>query len=402
MYKSLPLDAIALQQPVPVNIWDPKGVLLLRKGEAITSEQHRGLLMLHAPVVLEADWRAWSYSYTTELDRMVRDDAPINRIASLTPSQAPELPDPPPREEVGPMEFWIDLHASLATLLQQGGGASQFIERVERIATRLRSRWNAEPDSSFLALVQLLFDPRVGYSTTHALLSGGLCALVSPHTALSSADQNVLLRAALTMNVAMTRAHDAMARQAGPLSTAQRALIQEHPSRGAALLGQLGVSDPLWLQLVAEQHERPDGSGYPAGTRTTGVAQRLLQIADIYVARLSPREGRGGVLSQQVARELFLNAEERPDPLGALFIKHVGIYPPGSYVRLANGEVALVVRRGAKANAPQVMSIVGRQGLPLGEPVLRDTQSPLHEIKAGLAPSEVRVSVNVPRLLSRC
>ena len=115
MYKPLPLDAIALHQPVPVNVWDPKGVLLLRKGEAITSEQHRGHLMLHSPMVLEADWRAWSYSYTTELDRMVRDDAPLKRIAGVT--HAVEVPNAVDRDEAGPVEVWTDLHTSLNSLL---------------------------------------------------------------------------------------------------------------------------------------------------------------------------------------------------------------------------------------------------------------------------------------------
>ena len=399
MYKPLPLDAIALQQPVPVNVWDPKGVLLLRKGEAITSEQHRGLLMLHGPVVLESDWRAWTYSYTTELDRMVRDNAPLNRIAGV--SHAVDVPNATAREEAGPAEAWTDLHASLGTLLHQGAAAPQFFERIERLATRVQGLWCAAPDNSFLVLVQLLFDARMGYSTTHALLSAGLCALVSPHTGLSPGEQGTLLRAALTMNIGMTHAHDAMARQTAPLSSAQRQAVQEHPTLGANLLRQLGVIDPLWLQLVEEQHERPDGSGYPAGKCTTDVAPRLLQMADVYVACLSPRPGRGGLLAQQVARELYLGPDQRPDPLGALFVKHVGFYPPGSYVRLANEEVAVVTRRGPKANTPRVFSIVGRQGMPLGEPTLRDTQDPAFEVKASLSPGDVRVVVNVPRLLTR-
>ncbi|MDO9434600.1 HD-GYP domain-containing protein [Hydrogenophaga sp.] len=401
MYKSLPLDAIALQQPVPVNVWDGQGVLLLRKGEVITSEQHRGLLMLHGPVVLDADWKAWSYSYTTQLDRMVRDDASLTRIASLSHAHAPEVPHAPARDEVGLVEFWSDLHASLTTLLQQGEAAPQFLERIDRIAARVRDRWRASPDGSFLVLVQLLFDARMGYSTTHALLCGGLCALVSPLTELTPAEQHALLRAALTMNIAMTRAHDAMARQTAPLSAAQRETVQAHPLKGVAVLRQLGVTDALWLQLVAEQHERPDGSGYPAGTRTTGMPQRLLQIADVYVARLSPREDRGGGVAQHVARGLLMGADQRPDPLAALFIKHVGIYPPGSYVRLANDEVAVVARRGGKPSTPQVLSIIGRQGMPLGEPTLRDTLEPPFAIKSGLAPGDVRVVVNVTRLLSR-
>lgn len=399
MYKSLPLDAIALQQPVPVNVWDPKGVLLLRKGEAITSEQHRGLLMLHSPVVLEADWRAWSYSYTTELDRMVRDNAPLNRIAGV--SHAVEVPHVEAREEAGPVEVWADLHASLNSLLHLGTAATQFHDKLERLATRSQRLWHSAPDDCMLVLVQLLFDARMGYSATHALLSAGLCALVSPSTGLSPGEQATLVRAALTMNIGMTRTHDAMARQTGPLTDAQRQTVREHPLRGAAMLRELGVADALWLRLVEEQHERPDGSGYPAGRPVADLGQRLLQMADVYVACISPRTGRGGLLSQQVARELYLGPDQQPDALGALFVKHIGFYPPGSYVRLASGEVAVVTRRGAKANAPQVFAIVGRQGMPLGEPTWRDTQDPAHEVKASLPPGDVRVVVNVRRLLSR-
>jgi HD-GYP domain-containing protein (c-di-GMP phosphodiesterase class II) len=218
---------------------------------------------------------------------------------------------------------------------------------------------------------------------------------------VSPAEQATLFRAALTMNMGMTRTHDAMARPTGPLTDAQRQTVREHPLRSAAMLRELGMADALWLRLVEEQHERPDGSGYPAGKPVADLAQRLLQMADVYVACISPRMGRGGLLSQQVARELYLGPDQQPDALGALFVKHIGFYPPGSYVRLASGEVAVVTRRGAKANAPQVFAIVGRQGMPLGEPTWRDTQDPAHEIKASLPPGDVRVVVNVPRLLSR-
>ncbi len=399
MYKSLPLDAIALQQPVPVNVWDPKGVLLLRKGEAITSEQHRGLLMLHSPVVLEADWRAWSYGYTAELDRMVRGNETLSRIAGL--SHAVELPNLESRDEAGPVEVWADVHAALNSLLQQGQAATHFNDRIERLCTRALRMWRTSPDDSLLVLVQLLFDARMGYSASHALLSAGLCALVSPSTGLSPSEQGALFRAALTMNIGMTRTHDNMARQASALTDMQRQVVREHPLRGAAVLRELGVENALWLQLVEEQHERPDGSGYPAGKRVSDLPQRLLQMADVYAACISPRQGRGGLLSQQVARELYLGPDQQPDALGALFVKHIGFYPPGSYVRLASGEVAVVTRRGAKANAPQVFSIVGKQGMPLGEPTLRDPQDPAHEIRASLPPGDVRVVVNVPRLLSR-
>jgi HD-GYP domain-containing protein (c-di-GMP phosphodiesterase class II) len=400
MYKPLPLESLALNQPVPVNIWDPKGVLLLRKGEPITSEQHRGHLMLHTPMVLAADWQAWSYSYTAALDRLVRGNESLSRIAELD-AMVPVQSKPEPNDVLALTDAWSDIHAALNTLLHQGAGAGHFMERLERLGVLADTLWHKHPDDSLLVLVQLLFDARMHYSATHALLTSGLCALVGPSTGMVAADQQTLSRAALTMNIGMTRAHDDMARQVGPLSDQQRKTVREHPQRSSQVLRQLGVVDAAWLQLVEEHHERSDGQGYPAGKPVDNTAHHLLQMADVYAASISPRKSRGGLLSQQVARELYLGADQTPDPLGALFIKNIGFYPPGSYVRLASGELAVVARRGSKANAPVVFAIVGRQGLPLGEPTLRDTTDPAYEVKAGLAPGDVKVTVSVDKLLAR-
>ena len=70
-------------------------------------------------------------------------------------------------------------------------------------------------------------------------------------------------------------------------------------------------------------------------------------------------------------------------------------------MRLANDEVAVVVKRGRRANTPQVFSIVGRQGMPLGEPAPRDTMDRQFEVKSSVPFEDVRVVVNPARVLSR-
>lgn len=401
MYRPLPLESFELNQPVPINIWDPKGTLLLRKGEVITSEQHRGHLMLHSPVVLASDWKAVSYAYTATLDRMVRGNESLQRIADVSAltardtrvNDAEALPAP---------EAWADLHAALATLLHQGPQAQQFVERLLRIQSGADALWHEQPDNSLLVLIQLLFDPRVSYSATHALLTAGLCALVAPTAGLDEAQRRSVGLAALTMNIGMTREHDEMARQPGPLTTLQRKTVREHPQHSVAMLRQLGASDTEWLRLVAQHHERADGTGYPNGVPVDRITHRLLQMADVYAACISPRKSRGALLSQQVARELYLGARRGPDPLGAQFVKCIGFFPPGSYVRLVNEELGVVVRRGAKANTPKVFALVGKHGLPLGEPALRDTADPAFAVKDSLPPGVVKVLVNPGKLIARC
>ncbi|GAB3186364.1 HD-GYP domain-containing protein [Hydrogenophaga aquatica] len=399
MYVPFPLDALELNAPVPVNIWDPKGVLLLRKGEAIRNAQHREYLVLHSPMVVEDEYRAWMYRYTAEIDRRVRGNEALTKIAGVARPMGVE--NHPAQAELTPADAWADMHAVLQTLLHQNVTAQDFVTRLVQLDQRLDAQLRTRVDDSLFVLVQLLFDRSVGYSATHALLCAVICRLVGQTVGLSAGELASLCRAALTMNIGMARLHDALTRQTVPLSEEQRADILRHPSEGVSLLRQLGVGDHLWLELVADHHEDASGKGYPAGKRVDGIPCQLLRMADVYVARISPRQARAGLLPQMAARDVYLGEGGQPNPLGAAFVKTLGLYIPGSYVRLANDEVAVVVRRGRRANAPGVFAIVGRHGMPLGEPALRDTLEREYEVKASISADEVKVRINVPKLLSR-
>ena len=401
MYQLLPEEALVLNRPVPVNLWDPKGVLLLRKGEAVTSAKQREQIMKHLPGVLPSDWQAVTYGYTAVLDRKFRNNESLSDLAKVSALMVCVESRARPAS-LSATESWADTHAALRSLLHQGAGASHFLDRLRSVQEETERLWHQQPDNSMLVLVQYLFDPQLSYSTTHALLCAGLCQLVSASSDIAAEVHQRLTQTALTMNLGMTREHDQLARQATQPSALQLRLIREHPLHSAAVLRKLGVTDPVWLQWVEEHHERSDGTGYPAGNRVDGSECRLLQLADNFVACISPREGRGSLPSQDLARQVYLGFGETPDRWGALFVKSIGFFPPGSYVRLANGECGVVVRRGEKANAPKVMALTSRLGTPLGEPVLRDTAESAFAVQASLPPGEVKVVVNVERLIARC
>ena len=83
------------------------------------------------------------------------------------------------------------------------------------------------------------------------------------------------------------------------------------------------------------------------------------------------------------------------------FVKSIGIYIPGSYVKLANGEVSVVIKRGINAHTPYVASIIGMRGAPNQDPVLRDTSEPGFEIKEGVSANQVRLRTNWEELLNK-
>lgn len=399
MNVSLPLDLLELRTPVPFNIRDPKGVLLLRKGEEIRNEQHREFLLQHTPMVDQDDLKAWTFRYTTEIDRMVRGNESLSKIAGVTrPVDLDELEN---ERNQSAAEALPDMQATLSKLLHQTTHANDFVTRLLDVEKRLDRLLRNKQDDCLFVLVQLLMDRAVSYSATHALLCAVVCRIVAPTLSLTQGEQTALFHAALTMNIGMGRLHDAMSRQERVPSKDQQDDIYQHPQIGVAWLRSQGVGDALWLQYVAEHHETPHGDGYPAGKRDVSVAVQLLHMADVFVARISPRRERPGLLSSQAARDVYLGPEGQPNQVGAAFVKALGVYIPGSYVRLASGEVAVVVRRGRRANTPVVFAIIGRQGLPLGEPALRDTSERSHEVKGSVSADEVKVRVNLPKLLAR-
>lgn len=392
-YVPLPLEGLQLNKPIPVNIWEPNGTLLLRKGEIIEGERHLQNLMAHSPVITETDYRAWSYSYTTQLDQMVRRNNTLDEIAQAgLPSEVPTNTE---RETLDPVTDWPDLHASLATLLHQGAQAQDFVTRLTQLEAKAQRLVAYRPDHALFMLVTLLQERNLSYCAAHALLVASVCHLVAPAAGVDEAQQPSLFRAAITMNLGMARLQDDLARQSAPLTVEQQREVAEHPQRSVALLRSMGVGDTLWLHLVAEHHATA------AETGDAEAALALLRLADVYVARMTPRGARPALPSPQAARGVYLNDKGEPTPLGAAFIRTLGIYPPGSFVRLANDEVAVVVKRGRRANTPLVSSIVGRQGMPLGEPAPRDTMERLFEVKAAVPFDEVRVVLNPVRLLSR-
>jgi hypothetical protein len=62
-------------------------------------------------------------------------------------------------------------------------------------------------------------------------------------------------------------------------------------------------------------------------------------------------------------------------------LREIGIYPPGTVVVLANGEVGLVVRRTLNANHPVVKALFAPLGQKYPAPAKRLTSKPVYEIK---------------------
>jgi hypothetical protein len=103
-------------------------------------------------------------------------------------------------------------------------------------------------------------------------------------------------------------------------------------------------------------------------------------------------------MSASAAAQAAYGGEDgRPDEAGMLLIRALGIYPPGCLVRLASAELGVVLRRGARANQPQVAAISDRSARLLPVIAWRLSAQP---IVAALAPQDCVLDLQLSRLLA--
>ncbi len=306
-----------------------------------------------------------------------------------------------PPLDLNPAEAWPMMHRRLTSMVKPDASPEEFAAKLTYIEQGIDAMLPARADDSLFVLVQMLSHQQLGYSASHALLAAVICQMIAPLVDLPPDQTQSLTRAALTMNMAMAPLHDRLAEQTFMADDDQRLIIRGHPAESARMLKEMGVNDELWLALVAEHHEVPDGSGYPEGKTQLSEAQQLLHMTDVFIARISPRKSRRGLSPNVAAGNIYLEAQERSSRLGAVFVKQLGMYPPGTYVRLKTEETAVVVRRGDRVNAPLAVAIADELGLPLNTPGRRDTQVPTYAVKHAVPPEEIKITLNVSRLLKR-
>ncbi len=367
--KLLPLEQFSHQlQPgvaLPWGVRDSNGKLLLARGHVVAD--------------------AGMVSALIERGMFV-DAEEISRVNEVAQQKA---------KETSLSSRWEGLQARLGTLLRSST-ESYFLERVRESMEHIAGLADRNTDLLIFLILRHDHTRYAHYGVVHSLHVASLCSLVSKRLNWPTERRDSLIGAALTMNLSVLDLQGRLAAQNGPLLPQQRKDIDSHPMASAQLLREAGLTDPEWLNAVEQHHEQTDGKGYPLKLTAPTEASQLLRFVDCFTAKHSARAGRTQQPAQQAARDLY--TQSAANPLAALLIKEFGIYPPGCFVKLASGETAIVIRRGASANTPVVAAITNSKGDALSQPIPRDTSQAANAIAATIPDKLVLVRVNVDKL----
>jgi HD-GYP domain-containing protein (c-di-GMP phosphodiesterase class II) len=392
-YLPIPISLLEVGKPLPVDVLNDAGQLLLRRGQPVVSEQHREKLSAFNACTTQTDGEAWQRAYERMVHEMLSSGADVRDVAKAPmPVTILESDYVVGKQLSG---GWLDLQEVLRGILYQGGLSINPLPRLKGIQDKLLLLLQQDADASLFELFQALADSRLGYCATHALLCAVVCELTAAKLGLPGLQRQPLMAAALTMNIGMAREQDSLARQTSPINDWQRALVAEHSMRSAQILREFGVNDVHHHDMVRWHHVPESVEASP----TNQTSRRLLHLADVFVARTAARRTRSAQAPVAAVKSMVFGAGGGDLGLGSAMAQAVGFYPPGSYVKLINGEIAVAVQRGERANTPWVISIVGSDAIPLAKYQCKSTAEPRDAISAPVNFANIKVSVSAEKVL---
>jgi HD-GYP domain-containing protein (c-di-GMP phosphodiesterase class II) len=156
------------------------------------------------------------------------------------------------------------------------------------------------------------------------------------------------------------------------LSNAEYDKIKEHPRAGIEILNKIGKAlGRIIFEVVEQEHERIDGSGYPKALKGSGISEyaQIVGLVDVYEAMIHIRPYRPKVSPLETVKLILRTKEAFDCRIVKIMIERLGVFPVGIPVRLNTKEVGIVIRENQNLPLRPVLNIViDASGKKLKEP----------------------------------
>lgn len=130
------------------------------------------------------------------------------------------------------------------------------------------------------------------------------------------------------------------------------------------------------IQMIAEHHERVDGSGYPLHLRGAqlSIESQAAGLIDTYCAMTNHRSYAQGAFHQEALDEIHkLSGKQFSEEMVNQLIQFMGIYPVSSLVEMNTGEVGVVIQQNqVRRLLPRVMLLLDTAKQRYNAPVVLD------------------------------
>lgn len=145
---------------------------------------------------------------------------------------------------------------------------------------------------------------------------------------------------------------EAIRRKRGELTPHEVNFMKMHPNLGYDLVNRCGLFPEAVVDIILHHHEFIDGSGYPDHLTEKNIAEttQIVALANDYQMLMhqyhSPQLALGILFKQRVG--------QHSAHLVSLLVKVLGIYPPGTLIKLSDDQVAKVMMTTREVKKPHV------------------------------------------------
>src|SRR5262249_58124942 len=163
-------------------------------------------------------------------------------------------------------------------------------------------------------------DARDVYTGSHSQRVADLAARTARRLGLPEEEVELTRLAASLHDLGKLAIPEEILRKPGPLTSAERLVLERHPQIGYRMLESLGV-DPV-ADWVLHHHERWDGAGYPNGLEGEDIplGARIILVADAFDAMTNDRVYRSKLSIEDALAEIEAASSTQfaPDAVDAL------------------------------------------------------------------------------------
>ena len=153
------------------------------------------------------------------------------------------------------------------------------------------------------------------YTGKHQYKVAQISKMIAEELKLSPESVKGIYQISIIHDIGKVKVPSQILNKPGPLNKNEFEFIKQHPVVGYNILKDIEFPWPV-AETILMHHEKLDGSGYPSGLKGSEILfeAKILTIADIIEAILSPRPWRDSLTPKEVADELIGNRGKKYDP----------------------------------------------------------------------------------------
>ncbi|MFZ2726025.1 MAG: HD-GYP domain-containing protein [Methylococcaceae bacterium] len=242
------------------------------------------------------------------------------------------------------------------------------------------------------------------YTAQHSLNTCVLSIVLGRHLNLPEKNLNNLGLCGMMHDIGNSQIPLAILNKPSKLTPDELQIMQSHTTLGYELLKSSNDMHLSAISVALTHHEQLDGKGYPRGIDRGSISDfsKIVSIADVYDAITSNRVYQNSKTHLEAITTLTKVSGTQLDAILVVkFIESLGVYPPGCFVEMTNGAVAIVIEVNETAKLrPKVIVVLDEQKQPVVEQMLDLSEMPVdkydmpYTIKSIVKPDEWNIDIN--------